>query len=57
MDTDLQKLKLSAEMTFDVGGFSDVPVEITDLEAELAEFQTASDNIRELMVSPFAEGQ
>ena len=56
MDTDLQKLKLSTEMTFDVGGFSDVPVEITDLEAELAEFQTASDNIRELMVSPFAEG-
>ena len=56
MDTDLQKLKLSSEFTFVAGGFSDVPVEITNLEAELAEFQTASDNIRELMVSPFEEG-
>ena len=56
MDTDLQKLKLSSEFTFVAGGFSDVPVEITNLEAELAEFQTASDNIRDLMVSPFAEG-
>ena len=53
MDTDLRKLKLSSEMSFDAGGFSDVPGEITNLEAELAQFQTASDSIREITVSPF----
>ena len=56
MDTDMQKLKLSTEISFDAGGFSDVPAEITNLEAELAQFRTASDNIREITVSPFAEG-
>ena len=35
---------------------SHVPVEITNVEAELAEFQTAWANIREITVSPFAEG-
>lgn len=56
MDTDLQKLKLSNEMSFGIGIFGDVPPAITNLEAELAQFQTASDNIREITVSPFAEG-
>ncbi len=56
VDIDLQKLKLSTEFSFDAGGFQDVPIEITNLEAELAEFQTASDNIREITASPFATG-
>ena len=53
MDTTLQKLKLRSDFSFDTGGFSEVPSDILALEEELAEFRTASDNIRESIASPF----
>ena len=53
MDTSLQKLKLRSGFSFDVGGFSEVPSDILALEEELAQFRIASDNIREIIVSPF----
>ena len=57
MDTDLRKLKLTAELAeaFDSSAFKDVPSEIADLGAELSEFQAASDNIRAITASPFQE--
>ncbi len=53
MDTTLQKLKLRSDFSFDTEGFSEVPSDILALEAELAQFQIASDNIREAIGSPF----
>ena len=53
MDTTLQKLKLRSDFSFDVGGFSEVPSDILALEEELAQFRIASDNIREIIASPF----
>ena len=53
MDTALQKLKLRSDFSFDVGGFSEVPSDILELEEELAQFRIASDNIREIIASPF----
>ena len=53
LDTDLQKLKLRTEFSFDVGAFSDVPTEILSLGDELEQFQIASENIRGITVSPF----
>ena len=52
MDVDLRKLKLAAE--FNIAEFSEVPLAIRDLEAQLTEFQAASENIR-TMTSPFGE--
>ena len=53
MDTDLQKLKLSSEFSFDAGGFDEVPSDILALGDELAEFQITSESIREITFSPF----
>ena len=53
MDTILRKLKLRSGFSFDVGGFSEVPSDILALEEELAQFRIASDNIREIIASPF----
>ncbi len=53
MDTALQKLKLRSDFSFDVGGFSEVPSDILELEEKLAQFRIASDNIREIIASPF----
>ena len=53
METDLRKLELSAEFTFDAGGFDEVPSEIAALGEELAQFQLASENIRAITASPF----
>ena len=53
MDTTLQKLKLRSGISFDVGGFSEVPSDILALEEQLAQFRIASDNIRESIASPF----
>ena len=53
MDTTLQKLKLRSEFSFDASGFNEVPSDILALEEELAQFQIASDNIREIIASPF----
>ncbi len=52
MDIDLRKLKLSAK--FNVGEFREVPLAIKDLEAQLNDFQIASENIREI-TSPFGD--
>ena len=57
MNTDLQKLKLSADLQFDAMGFRDIPSEISNLEADLFKFQEASDNIRTITASPFADSQ
>lgn len=54
MDTDLQKLKLLSEFSFDAGGFNEVPADILTLSDELAKFQAASVNIREITTSPFS---
>ncbi|MDE2940225.1 MAG: hypothetical protein OXR67_15120 [Chloroflexota bacterium] len=54
METDLRKLELSTEMSFDASRFNDVPQEIKKLEDELIDFQIASDNIRSITQSPFA---
>ena len=53
LDTDLQKIKLRSEFSFDVGAFSDVPTEILSLGDELEQFQIASEDIRGITVSPF----
>ena len=53
MDTTLRKLKLRSDLSFEVGGFSEVPSDILALEEELVQFQIASDNIREIVASPF----
>lgn len=53
MDTTLQKLKLRSEFSFDASGFNEVPSDILALEEELAQFRVASDNIREIIASPF----
>ena len=53
MDTTLQKLKLRSEFSFDASGFNEVPSDILALEEELAQFRAASDNIREIIASPF----
>ena len=53
LDTDLQKIKLRSEFSFDVGAFSDVPTEILSLGDELEQFQIASEDIRKITDSPF----
>lgn len=53
MDTTLRKLKLRADLSFEIGGFGEVPSDILALEEELVQFQIASDNIREIVASPF----
>ncbi len=55
MDTDLRKLELSSEFSFDAGGFDTVPSAISALDDELSQFQIASENIRDITVSPFEE--
>ena len=53
MDTDLRKLQLSSEFSFDGGAFREVSQAILLLDQELADFQLASENIREITASPF----
>lgn len=53
VDTDLQKIKLVSEFSFDANRFSTVPSDILNLERELTQFQIASENIREITASPF----
>jgi len=53
MDTTLHKLKLRSDLAFDVARFDAVPSDILALEGELAQFQLASDNLRESIASPF----
>ena len=53
VDTDLQRLELTSEFTFDAGLFDTVPTEISDLNDKLADFQIASENIQAITKSPF----
>lgn len=55
MDASLRKLELRADFVFDTSSFSEVPAAIADLNRELADFQAASEAIRETTKSPFAE--
>ncbi len=53
MGITLQKLKLRSEFSFDASRFNEVPSDILALEEELAQFRIASENIREIIASPF----
>lgn len=53
MDTDLRKLELRSEFSFDASSFRATPAEILELDNELAQFQIASENIRQITASPF----
>ena len=53
MDTDLRKLELRAEFSFDASSLRAVPAEILELDDELAQFQIASENIRQITASSF----
>ena len=55
MDASLRKLELRADFAFDASSFSEVPTAIADLNRELADFQAASETIREATKSPFEE--
>ena len=55
MDTTLHKLKLRSDFSFNAAGFDAVPSDILALEGELAQFELASDNLRESIASPFEE--
>ena len=57
VDTDLQKLKLASEFSFDSNAFQKVPADILALEDELAHFKIASENIRAITKSPFEPSQ
>ena len=54
MDTDLRRLRLTAEFVFDAGLLDSMSAEVADLNAQLADFQTASENIQAVTKSPFA---
>lgn len=53
MDAHLHKLELRANFVFDAGSFRELPAAISELNAELAEFRTASETIRAVTESPF----
>lgn len=53
MDAILRKQELASEFSFDADGFSTVPADILSLEAELEQFQAASDTVRQITASPF----
>ena len=53
MNVTLLKLELRSDFSFDVSSFGEIPTEILALEDDLAQFQDASDNIRELISAPF----
>ena len=57
LDTDLRKLELASEFSFSGGAIDAVPAEILALNDELAEFQLASEHIREITKSPFEVAQ
>ena len=53
MDAYLKKLSLRADFVFDPSQFQEVPKAIDDLNQQLADFQTASENIKAATSSPF----
>ena len=53
MDANLRKVKLRAGFVFDTSQFQEMPQAIDDLNRQLADFQTASENIKAATGSPF----
>lgn len=53
MDAHLRKLQLRADFVFDAGSFRELPAAISELNAELGEFRSASETIRAVTESPF----
>ena len=53
MDASLEKLELRAGFVFDTSGFQEVPQAISDLNQQLADFQTASETIKAATGSAF----
>ena len=53
MDANLKKMELRADFVFDTSAFLEVPDAVAELNAQLADFQTSSENIRAVSGSPF----
>ena len=53
MDTDLRLLELTSGFSFDTEAFETIPIEISELNHSLDDFQIASENIRAVTKSPF----
>ena len=53
MDASLKKMELRAGFVFDSSGFQEVPQAINDLNQQLVDFQTASENIKSATGSAF----
>ena len=53
MDTNLKKMKERADFVFDTSAFQEVPESISELNLQLADFQTSSENIKAVAGSPF----
>lgn len=53
MDTNLKKMKERADFVFDTSTFQEVPESISELNLQLADFQTSSENIKAVAGSPF----
>ena len=53
MDVSIRKLDLRSGFTIELTSFGEIPSEILALEDDLDEFQAASDNILEVISSPF----
>ena len=53
MDANLKKMELRADFVFDTSAFLEVPEAVIELNRQLADFQTSSDNIRAVSGSPF----
>lgn len=53
MDASLRKLELRTDFVFDTSSFQGVPAAITELDAQLDEFKSASESIRAATESPF----
>ena len=53
MDAVLRKLELRTDFVFDASSFQEIPVAISELNAELGEFRAASESIRAATASPF----
>lgn len=53
MDANLRKMELRADFVFDTSAFLEVPDAVAELNSQLADFQTSSENIRAVSGSPF----
>ena len=53
MDANLKKMDLRADFVFDTSAFLEVPEAVIELNRQLTDFQTSSDNIRAVSGTPF----